>query len=64
MRTETIVNEAEWYAVCSDGSTEPVSIFYPSREQAQMALENRKSNDPGVYLAKVRWKGTTKTKHR
>ena len=30
---------------------------YLRREQAQTALEARKHDDPGVYLAKVRWKG-------
>lgn len=57
MRTETTVNGSEWYAVCSDVSTEPLSIFYPNREQAQTALEDRKHHDPSAYLAKIRWRG-------
>jgi hypothetical protein len=57
MQTETRPNGTEWYAVCRDGSTEPLSVFYLSREQAQTALEDRKRDDPGVYRAKVRWKG-------
>jgi hypothetical protein len=57
MRTETRPNGTEWYVVCRDGSTEPLSIFYLNREQAQTALEARKRDDPAVYLAKVCWKG-------
>lgn len=59
MQTETPPNGTEWYVVCRDGSTETLSTFYLSREQAQTALEARsKHGDPGVYLAKVRWKGS------
>jgi hypothetical protein len=57
MQTETRPNGSEWYAVCRAGSTEPLSIFYLSWEQAKTALEDRKRDDPSVYLAKVRWKG-------
>jgi hypothetical protein len=51
MRFERPCNGTEWYALCREGSTEPLSIFYLSREQAETALEDRKHDDPGVYVA-------------
>ena len=56
MKLQTPWKGMEWYALCSDNSTEPLSIFYLSREQAQTALEHRRHDDPGAYVAKVRWK--------
>ena len=56
MRFERPCNGTEWYALCREGSTEPLSIFYLSREQAETALEGRKHDDLGMYVVKVRWR--------
>jgi|KBSMisStaDraftv2_1062788.scaffolds.fasta_scaffold109485_2 hypothetical protein len=46
-----------WYAVCDGDRVGPINgVLYPTRDEADRALQQSRNDVPAAYVAQVRWK--------